>query len=104
MAHLTGTDMLSRAPMAEKRHGRGWKPGGTPGKLHRELGIPEGAKIPAARLAAATRSSNPEIRRDAIRARTMKAWRKPGEAKTKPRTDTERRRAIYDNPRSRRND
>jgi len=51
-----------------------FNPGGHKGKLHRELGVPEGQKIPAARLAAATRSRNPEIRRDAIRARTMKAW------------------------------
>ena len=51
-----------------------FNPGGHKGKLHRELGIPEGQKIPAARLAAAAHSPNPEIRRDAIRARTMKAW------------------------------
>ena len=56
------------------KHGKGWNPGGQKGKLHRELGIPENQKIPADRLSAATRSSNPEIRRDAIRARTMKGW------------------------------
>lgn len=48
-----------------------FKPGGQKGKLHRELGIPEGEKIPAKRLAAAKHSSNPEVRRDAIRADTM---------------------------------
>lgn len=53
-----------------------WNPGGTPGKLHRELGVPVGQKIPAARLAAATRSKNPTVRRDAIRARTMGKWAK----------------------------
>lgn len=53
-----------------------FNPGGQKGKLHRELGIPVGDKIPAARLAAATRSKNPEIRRDAIRARTMSKWKK----------------------------
>lgn len=53
-------------------------PGGKKGKLHRELGIPEGTKIPAARLAAATRSSKPAVRRDAIRAKTMEGWAKPG--------------------------
>ncbi len=58
-----------------RRHGRGWNPGGERGKLHRELGIPEGQKIPQARLRAATHSRNPEIRRDAIRARTMEGWR-----------------------------
>lgn len=45
--------------------------GGEKGKLHRELGIPEGEKIGKARIAKAVKSTNPEIRRDAIRARTM---------------------------------
>lgn len=51
-----------------------FNPGGHKGKLHRELGIPEGQKIPAARLRAAAHSRNPEIRRDAIRAETMEKW------------------------------
>jgi hypothetical protein len=55
-----------------------FKPGGKKGKLHRELGIPTDQKIPAARLAAATRSSKPAVRRDAIRAKTMEGWAKPG--------------------------
>jgi len=78
MANLSIVDMMSRTgtrAMAEgKRHGKRWKPGGTPGKLHREIGVPEGQKIPAARLEAASHSKNPEIRRDAIRAKTMKKW------------------------------
>ena len=53
-----------------------FKPGGTPGKLHRELGIAVGKKIPIARLNAAAKSKNPEIRRDAIRAKTMAKWGK----------------------------
>jgi hypothetical protein len=57
-----------------ERHGKGWNPGGHKGKLHRELGVPEGEKIPAGRLAQAKHSSNPEIKRDAIRADTMKHW------------------------------
>lgn len=67
--------------MAKKK---GWvakdkfKPGGQKGKLHRELGIPEGEKIPAARLASAVRSSNPEVKRDAVRAQTMKGWNHGG--------------------------
>lgn len=65
-------------------------PGGEKGKLHRELGIPEGEKIPAGRLAAATRSRNPEIRRDAIRAKTMEGWHH----------GKKRRAALYDHPRS----
>ncbi len=53
-----------------------FNPGGHKGKLHRELGIPEGEKIPASRLEAATHSRDREIRNDAIRAETMKKWDK----------------------------
>jgi hypothetical protein len=53
-----------------------FNPGGTPGKLHREIGVPVGKKIPAGKLAAAEKSSNPEIKRDAIRAKTMAGWKK----------------------------
>lgn len=51
-----------------------FNPGGHKGKLHRELGIPEGEKIGKARIARAERSSNPEIARDAKRAETMGKW------------------------------
>lgn len=57
-----------------------FNPGGQKGKLHRELGIPPSQKIPAERLRSATRSNNPEVRRDAVRAETMKGWRKSGRA------------------------
>lgn len=53
-------------------------PGGEKGKLHREMGIPEGQKIPAAKLKSAAHSSDPEKRRDAIRAETMKKWHHTG--------------------------
>lgn len=52
-----------------------FNPGGHKGKLHRELGIPEDKKIGSKRLNKAAKSSNPEIRRDAIRAKTMKSWK-----------------------------
>jgi hypothetical protein len=52
-----------------------FNPGGEKGKLHRELGVPVGKKIPAAKLAAALKSKNPTIRRDAIRAKTMESWK-----------------------------
>jgi hypothetical protein len=52
-----------------------FNPGGHKGKLHREMGIPEGQKIPAAQLAAAARSPDREKRNDAIRAQTMKKWK-----------------------------
>lgn len=58
----------------------GFHPGGHKGKLHRELGIPEGEKIPAARLAAAEHSSDREVRNDAIRAKTMEGWHHGGRA------------------------
>ena len=54
---------------------KGFHPGGEKGKLHRELGISTDKKIPSNRLAAAARSKNPEVKRDAIRAQTMKKWR-----------------------------
>lgn len=55
-----------------------FKPGGHKGKLHRELGVPEGKKIGAKRINAAEKSKNPEIRRDAIRAKTMSKWTHKG--------------------------
>ena len=63
-----------------------FKPGGEKGKLHRELGIAEDKKIPADRLAAAARSRNPEVRRDAIRAQTMKKWHHGKRLYTHPRS------------------
>ena len=52
-----------------------FKPGGHKGKLHRELGIPEGKKIGKSRLAKAAKSKNKEIARDAKRAQTMGKWK-----------------------------
>lgn len=43
-----------------------------PGKLHRELGVPEGKKIPAKKLAKAQHSKNPTIRREANLAKTLR--------------------------------
>jgi hypothetical protein len=63
--------------------GKRWNPGGEKGKLHRELGISEGETIPAARLSSAEHSKNPEIRRDAIRAKTMEGWHHGGKKKTR---------------------
>lgn len=42
------------------------------GALHRELGVPEGEKIPAAKLAKAAHSSNPTLARRANLAKTLK--------------------------------
>lgn len=51
-----------------------FNPGGTPGKLHREIGVPVGQKIGKARLASAARSANPTVARDAKRAEVMGKW------------------------------
>lgn len=47
-----------------------------PGALHRSLGVPEGEKIPAAKLAAAAHSSNPTTRRRVALAKTLKGMHK----------------------------
>lgn len=47
-----------------------------PGKLHRELGVPEGKKIPAKKLAKAEHSKNPTIRKEANLAKTLKGFHK----------------------------
>lgn len=41
-----------------------------PGKLHRELGVPIGEKIPASKLAKAAKSKSPTIRKEVVAART----------------------------------
>jgi len=41
------------------------------GKLHRDLGVPEGQPIPASKLAAALRSSSPSVRKEANFARNF---------------------------------
>lgn len=43
-----------------------------PGALHRELGIPEGKKIPEKRLEAAAHSSNPTLKKRAVLAETFR--------------------------------
>ena len=60
---------------------KAFKPGGTPGKLHRALGIPVGERIPYARLQEAMHSKDAEVRDMAIRAHTMAGWGKRKKAK-----------------------
>lgn len=43
------------------------------GALHRALGVPEGENIPAGKLAAASHSKNPKVRRMAASAKGFKA-------------------------------
>jgi hypothetical protein len=56
------------------------------GGLHRSLGVPEGQKIPAGKLAKAANSSNPRVRKQAALAKTLGKMHKGGEAK-KPRAE-----------------
>ncbi len=46
------------------------------GLLHRNLGVPQGEPIPAAKVAKATHSEDPAIRRRAIFAQNAKSWNK----------------------------
>ena len=45
------------------------------GLLHRKLGVPQGQKIPASKLAAAKRSSSPAERKEATFATNAKKWK-----------------------------
>jgi len=47
-----------------------------PGKLHRELGVPKGKKIPAKKLEKAEHSKNTTLRREANLAETLKKLHK----------------------------
>lgn len=46
------------------------------GALHRNLGVPEGEKIPAKKLAKGAKSKNPKIRKEVALAKTLKKLRK----------------------------
>ena len=45
-----------------------------PGALHRQLGVPQGEKIPQAKLEAASHSDNPTLRKRAALAKTLKGF------------------------------
>ena len=46
------------------------------GKLHRELGVKEGEKIPAKKMEKAAKSKNPTIRKEVALAKTLKKLHK----------------------------
>ena len=77
--------------MAEKKPKR-WIKGAiqNPGALHRTLGVPEGQKIPEAKLEEAKHSKNPTTRRRAALAETLK-----GMHHKKHRSAKEVRGALY---------
>jgi len=47
-----------------------------PGALHKELKVPMGKKIPAAKLEKAAHSSNPTLKKRAVLAETLKGMHK----------------------------
>lgn len=47
-----------------------------PGKLHRELGVPQGEKIPAKKMAKAAKSKSPTIRKEVALAKTLSKMKK----------------------------
>lgn len=49
---------------------------GKPGSLHKELGVPEGTKIPGKKMAQALKSRNPLEKKRAILARTLSKFHK----------------------------
>lgn len=53
-------------------------PPSSKGKLHRELGVPQGQKIPAKKMAKAANSSSPTMRKQAALAKTLKGFSKKG--------------------------
>ena len=46
------------------------------GALHRNLGVPQGQKIPAKKLAQASNSKSPTVRKEAALAKTLKGFKK----------------------------
>lgn len=49
-----------------------------PGALHRELGVPQGQKIPAGKIAKAAQSSDPKLAARARLAETLKGFNRKG--------------------------
>lgn len=57
-----------------------------PGQLHRDLGVPQGEKIPAGKLTAAEHSSNPKVRQRAHFAENVKHFAEGGSVNSKIKT------------------
>jgi hypothetical protein len=80
----TDEDMLAgdRARMLKAKGGMAkggnWIAGAVKNKgaLHRDLGVPQGKKIPASKINAATHSSNPTVAKRARLAKTLKSFHK----------------------------
>ena len=57
---------------------KNWIAGATKNKgaLHRALGVPEGQKIPAKKMAKAAKSGSPKVKKEVALARTLSKLRK----------------------------
>jgi hypothetical protein len=73
MASLTLADIARRTVPGGDRVAKHWIKAAikNPGGLHRALGVPQGQKIPADKLAKAKRSENPRVKRMANIATTL---------------------------------
>lgn len=60
-------EISGRAPIKIKPSRRGL--------LHKKLGVPQGEKIPASKVAAAKKSSSPALRKEATFAQNAVKWR-----------------------------
>ena len=69
-----------RHMLRKKKSGGKWIAGAIkhPGALHKELGVPEGQKIPESKLSKAAHSSNPTLARRARLAETLKSFHHTG--------------------------
>lgn len=61
--------------MAEKFIQKALSKKGSKGKLHRELGVPVGEKIPAKKMSKAAKSKSPTIRKEVAFAKTLSKLR-----------------------------
>ena len=82
MPSPTMVDAAMDTPKKGWQKKKDFKPGGQKGKLHRELGVPTDESIPATKLVAALHSSKPEVKRDAVRAKTMEGWNHGGKKRS----------------------
>ena len=62
--------------MAEKFIQKALSKKGSRGKLHRELGVPIGEKIPSKKMAKAAHSKSPAIRKEVAFAKTLAKLRR----------------------------
>ncbi len=74
LAYCIDAAIIEEENMADKK----WIKGAIkhPGKLHQELGVKPGMKIPAKKLEKAEHSKNPTIKKEAVLAKTLKGFNK----------------------------